>query len=180
VVEGGFGPEPSQQADLLLDPRGADREVDSERVVLHRVPADAHAEPEPPRREQVEGGDLLGHQRGLALRKDEHVGHQREPGGLRQPREEHERFEERIGVVVEAVPVGTGGRVGAEHVVVDQQVIEAGVLEPLHERDDLVGIHLRELRLREHRSEVQRCLLAPSAKGGRRWESGTTTSRSGP
>ena len=68
-------------------------------------------------------------------------------------REQHERLEERVVRVVETGPAGRALRVGADHVVVDEEVVVPGVLEALHEGDDLVRVHPGELRLGEHRSE---------------------------
>ena len=57
-------------------------------------------------------------------------------------------------MVVEPLPVGARVGIGPEHVVVHEEVVVARVLEPLHEHHQLVGIDPRELRLREHGSEV--------------------------
>ena len=59
-------------------------------------------------------------------------------------------------MVVRAGPSGPGTRVGAEDVVVDEQVVVAGVFESLDEGDDLVRIDPPELRLREDGSESHR------------------------
>ena len=86
----------------------------------------------------------------------------------REVREQHERLEERVVGVVEAGPVGTGGPVGPDHVVVDQEVVVAGVLESLDERHELVGIDRRELRLGEDRSESHAVSLAEVAEAAER------------
>ena len=66
---------------MLLDPGAAVREVLVERLVLHPVPPDAHAEAQPAAREQVELSRLLGDEHGLALRQDQDAGDQLERGG---------------------------------------------------------------------------------------------------
>ena len=156
MVEARLGPESAQQRDLLLQARRSAAEVDPERVVLHVVPADPDAEPDAPGREEGERGDLLGDQRGLALRQHQDIGHQLEPARPNEGGEEHERLEERVAAVVEAGPVGPGARVRAEDVVVHEQVVVPRVLEPLDEGDDLLRIDAPELRLREDGSESHR------------------------
>ena len=101
VVDARLGPEPAQQRDLLLHARRTATEVDPERLVLDVVPPDAHAETDAARREERERGDLLGHQRGLALRQHQDIGHQLEPARAREVGEQDQRLEERVpGVVV--------------------------------------------------------------------------------
>ena len=143
MIDARLGPEPAQQWDLLLHAGRAVREIDPERLVLDVVPPDAHAEPDAAGREQRERGDLLRDQRSLALRQHEDVGHELEVARAGEVGEQDERLEERVPVVVGSRSNPGGADVGAEDVVVDEEVVVPGVLEALDEGDDLVGIDRR-------------------------------------
>src|SRR5207245_7099005 len=77
-------------------------------------------------------GRLLGHQRRLALRQDDHRRDQLQPWrDVRQEAEQDEWFVELAVDVVRALPTGVTGRIGAEHVVVYLQVLEPHALDGL-------------------------------------------------
>ena len=78
-VDDRLRPEPPQHLDLLLRAAAAVREVLAERLELDEVPAEPDAEPEAPAGEDVDLGRLLGDERGLPLRQDEHAGDELEP-----------------------------------------------------------------------------------------------------
>src|SRR5207237_2372776 len=66
-----LGPQAAEQRDLLLHPYAAVGELLAERLVFDGVPAEADAEPELAVGEQIHLRRLLGHERGLALGKDD-------------------------------------------------------------------------------------------------------------
>ena len=89
--------QPPEQLDLLLLPGPAGTEVLPEGLVLDVVPADTHAEAEPATGQEVNIGRLPGHERGLALRKDQDPGGEADPlGDAGQIGEHHERVVERV------------------------------------------------------------------------------------
>ena len=63
-----FGPEPTQQFDLLGGALAPVAEVLAECLVFDGVPTDPDPQPQPSAAEQVDLGGLLGDQCGLALR----------------------------------------------------------------------------------------------------------------
>jgi hypothetical protein len=81
-----LGPEPAHQLDLLGLAAAAVAEVLVEGLVLDGVPPDAHPELEAVARQDRELGSLLRDQHRLALREDQHRGHQFDGGGARPPR----------------------------------------------------------------------------------------------
>jgi hypothetical protein len=137
----------SHHLELLLDEGGSVGEGDAERFVLGGVPADADGDVESAARQAVDRGDLLGHERCLALGQDEHAAHELDRGRDRgQVREQGEHL-------VEGALVGVGrrGERGAgvdaetldrraEDVVVGHQVVEAGLVGADGPRPHGVGI----------------------------------------
>src|SRR5262245_38316538 len=126
-------PQPAEHIDLLLDPHAPVGELLVERLVLHPVAADTHAEAQPAPGEQVELGRLLGDEDGLTLRQDQDAGHQFEPVGHRtEVAEQDERLV--VGDVV-GVHLLTGGPVGVatDDVLGDEQMVEPGFLDGLGE-----------------------------------------------
>ena len=101
----------------------------AERLVLDGVPAEPDAEPEPSLGQQVDLGGLLGDERRLALGQDDHAGDQLERGARGEVAEQHERLVERRVHVVRAVPRRVRLGIGAEHVVVGEQVGEPELLD---------------------------------------------------
>ena len=73
-----LGPQSSEQRDLLVHACPSVREILAERLVFDGVPAEADAEAEPAAGEQIHLRGLLGHERGLALGKDDDPGDQLE------------------------------------------------------------------------------------------------------
>ena len=154
-----LGPEASQQLDLLGGALAAIAEILSERLVFDGVPANADAETKPTTAEQVDLGGLFGDQRGLALRQYDHPGDQFQRSRDRGKKAEHdERFVERGVHVVRAVPALVNLRVGADDVVIDEDVAVSELLHPLG-----VGAHgprvSAELRLRERHSNSHVVIL---------------------
>ncbi len=109
---------------------GRGSEVLAQGLVLDPVPADAEAEPEPARGQQVDLGGLLGQQGGLALGRDDDAGDQLQRGQRGEVAEHHERLVERGGRSY-GPPARVHRRVGADHVVVGQHVGEAELLDAL-------------------------------------------------
>jgi hypothetical protein len=153
------GPEDPHHLDLLLDAPAAGAEVLAERLEFDRVPAHRDAEAEPPAREHVHRGRLLGHQRGLTLRKDDDARDQFHPARDRgEEPEEHERLVEAMAVGVGPLPPARALRVGAQHVVEDQDVREPHVLDGLGVRADGRRV-VADLGLREHDADLHGLLL---------------------
>ena len=124
-------PEPPQQAHLLLEARPARGELHAQRLVLEVVPAAADAEDQPPAAQNVHLRRLLRDERRLALREDHDAADQLD--ALGQPgevAEERERFVEGAHVGVGPRPAASFG-IGAEHVVVGEQVVVAEALHRL-------------------------------------------------
>ena len=107
-VDHGLGPQPPQDLDLLLGAPAAVPEVLAERLELDVVPAEPDAEAQPPAGEQVDLGRLLGDQRRLPLRQDEHAGDQLEP--RRDRGQVAEQDEELVELVLGRVRPGQSGR----------------------------------------------------------------------
>ncbi len=106
-------------------------------------------EAQPAAGEQIDVGRLPGHERCLALRKDQDPGGEPDPlGDAGQVGEHHERVVERV---VLGVGAGQRGRPigvhGAEHVVVGEEVVKAQVLDRLADPPDSARISA-ELDLR--------------------------------
>src|SRR5205085_8453377 len=111
---------------LVLDrvPPEADAQAETtaaEKVDL-RVPPEADAQAETTAAEKVDLGRLLGDQGGLALGEDDDAGHQLDRGDRGQIAEEHQRLVKGGADVVGTGPAPVDGGVGAEDVVVGEQV----------------------------------------------------------
>jgi hypothetical protein len=132
-------------------------EVLAERLVFDRVPAEADPEPEVPVREQVHLRGLLGDQRRLPLREDDDASDEfeRDHGG--QVPEHDQRLVERRVDVVRPGPRLVHDRIGAEHVVVGQDVGKAKLLDPRSVGADGTAIGA-DLGLREHYADIHECL----------------------
>ena len=109
---------------------------------LDLVPADPDPEPETPAAQHIEAGRLLGDQRGLALRQDQHLG--REILDLGDRGEEPEQHK---GVVVEVGraaallgPARTALGVGPEHVVRERDPLIPDRFRRLHKIADRIGL----------------------------------------
>lgn len=136
-AEGVLVPQLAQQIDLLALAASPVGELLVQRLVLDGVPADADTEPEPVAREHSQLGGLLGHQHGLALGEDDHgrgqldrVGH----GG--DEAQQRERLVERDVLVVGAFESARPVAIGAQHMVVDEEVGDALGLQTLGVRSD--------------------------------------------
>ncbi len=126
-----LGPQPAQQRNLLGHPPTAIGEVLTERLILHRVPAQADPEAEVAIGQQVDLGGLLGDQRRLALRQDDDAGDELKRDQRGKVAERDERLVESRVDVIRPGPRLVNGRVRAEHVVVGENVGEAELLHPL-------------------------------------------------
>ena len=71
-----LGPQGTEHSNLLLNPAASVVEPLTESLVLHIVPADAHAQPETAAAEHVHLRRLLGDQGRLPLGQDQDVRHQ--------------------------------------------------------------------------------------------------------
>ena len=112
-------------------------EVLAERLVLHEVPAAPDAKPEAAAAEHVHRRRLLGDQRRLSLRQDQHAGRQLDPlGRRREIAEEHEHLVEGALLGVGRprpadVHPGEPRNWGTEHVIVGDQLLEPGPVDRL-------------------------------------------------
>lgn len=153
VGDEGVLPELPEHRNLFFDAGATGVKVHAEVLVFEVVPSDADAEGEPAVAEDVEGGGLFGDEDGLALGEYEDAGDEVEVvgcgGGVR---EQGEGFVERVGVVVDAVPVGGGG-FDAEDVVVGEEVGEPEILGGFGEPVDAVGVGF-DVGLGERHAEV--------------------------
>ncbi len=122
----GLRPEAAQNLDLLLDAAAAGMEVLVQRLVFDVIPAESDAEPQPAAAQHVDFRRLLRDEHRLALRQDENPRDELDIRGEGGHVAEHdERLVERVGGGVTPAPVRTGGGIGAEHVVVGQDMVEA-------------------------------------------------------
>ena len=132
-IDGLVGPQLAQHLDLLRLPRAAGVKVLAQGLVLHVIPADAHSQPQPAAAEHIALGRLLGHQGGLTLPEDQDCRNQLNGSGdSRKVAKEHKGLVEHAIQHIAALPVGVLGGVGAEHMVVDNQVREAKPLGRLN------------------------------------------------
>ena len=119
-----LGPELVEQLDLFLEAPSPGAEILAESLELNLVPAHPHPQGEPLARQKVQGGGLLGHQRGLPLGEHQHPQPQFDPGG--DPGHVPEQHEG----LVKAVLVGVGpgehvpGGVRPQDVFVDEDRVE--------------------------------------------------------
>ena len=132
-------------------------EVHAEALELDLVPADADAQPEAALAQRVERGGLLGDQRRLALRQDQHAGGEADLlRDARQEAEQHERI-----VIGGGVRAALAGRdlvgIDAEHMVGRDEIVEAQPFGGLR----IVAHHGRagaEIADGDGCSELHRCL----------------------
>ena len=126
VIDHFLRPEQAQHFDLLGGTAAPVFPVLPQGLVLNFVPAHADAQAQAAAGQHVHLGGLLGDQGGLALGQDDDAGaHFNLFGDGGQIAEHYERLVEHIVLVVGAVPLGALGRVGAQHMVKDQQVCVA-------------------------------------------------------
>ena len=122
-IHGFFGPKPAEQFHLFLGAATPGREIFAQGFVLHMVPAHAHAQAQSAAAEHVDLRRLLGHQGGLTLAKDQDCRHQLDAGGqCRHVTEQHEDFVEQAFFRVSAHPGLMVVGIGAQHVVVGDDV----------------------------------------------------------
>jgi len=146
-------PELAHERDLLFLALAPVVEVLAERLVLDRVPSGPDPQAQPAAREYIDLGCLLGHERRLTLRQDQHCGDQLDR--VRHACEVakgHEGLVKRGVLVVGAVPPAGSVPVRAEHVVVDQQVAIPEPLGRLGEVPDRRRV-VSYFRLREYHAE---------------------------
>ena len=137
-----LGPQRLHHLDLLLGAAAAIVEILVEADELDLVPADPDPEPEPAAAQHVERGGLLGDQRRLALRQDQHL--RREILDLRdagEKAEQHERVVIEIGRAGAALrPARPARDIDAEHVIGRGQPVIADRLGRLREIADRVRL----------------------------------------
>src|SRR5262249_19246901 len=139
------------------------REVLSERLELDEIPPEADTEPEVPAGEDVDLGRLLGDERGLPLRKHEHPRDQLERGHHRgQVSEEDEDLVELVLRRIRTGPVRSPGNVGAEHVVVREQVVVPELFGRLGEGMDATRVG-SDLGLRENGADAHARIITEQA-----------------
>ena len=131
----GLLPEQAHDLDLLLEATPSVVEVHAKRLVLDVVPADPETQTKLPAGQDVDLGNLLGQQAGLALRRDHDA---RDELELRRDRRQ---IAEKDQDLVEHVlgPVRPGqmrvrSGIGTEDVVVGVQMVEAELLDRLRIR----------------------------------------------
>ena len=115
----GSRPQRPHDLDLLLRAAAAVVEILVEPGELDLVPTDPDAEPEPPARQHIETGGLLGDEHGLALCQDQHLRREiADAGAAGEKTEQHERVVIEIGRAGARLgPTGPARDIGAEHVV---------------------------------------------------------------
>src|SRR4051794_33623374 len=119
-------PERPQYGDLLLHACRTIVEILAERLVLDLVPANADAQAQPAAAEHIDLSRLLGHQRSLPLRQNDHAGHKLKPlGQAGQVAEQDERLVEQGIAGVCAAPVRPVGGASTQHMIVSQQMLVA-------------------------------------------------------
>ena len=153
-------PQGAHQVDLLLGADAPVAEILGQSLKLHVVPADADAQGEASAAEHVDLRGLLGNQRGLTLGQNQDAGYQLDPGGQRRDEcQGGERLVDHAVVGVVAAPdVLVVVRVGAQHVVGDEQVVELHPFHRLHVVAD--GGRVRaDLGLREDCADLHWKLL---------------------
>ena len=137
------------KVDLLGRPLAAVAEILTERFVFDGIPADADTETQPAAAEQIDLGRLLGDQRGLSLRQDDDAGDELQLLGHGGEVAVHDERLVKCRVhVVGAIPALVNLRIGADDVVVDENVAETQFLDPLAVRAHSAWISA-EFRLRE-------------------------------
>ena len=158
-----LGPERAHDRDLLLDALAAVLEVLAQRLELDGVPADAHAEPQAPARQHVDGGRLLGDEGGLPLREDQDARRQPQPAGhAGEKAEQHERLVERVPMGIRALPAARPLGVRPEDMVEGEHVCIAHPLDRLRVVADPRRIR-SDLDLWEHDPDVHWPLLIGAA-----------------
>ena len=149
-------PEGAEQTDLLLETAASRPEVLAQRLVLDVVPAHPHAEDQPSARERRHLRRLLCDERRLPLRQDQHARPELDSTGeAGQESEQHERLVEQRLVCVVAAETARSIGVGAQHVVVGDQVVIAGRLGGF----GVLADHRRvssDLYLRQHHPNAHR------------------------
>ena len=130
-VDDRFGEQAAEQLDLLFLAGAAGAEVVAQGLVLHRAPADADAQAQPPAGEQRDVGCLPGHERRLTLRQDQHPGGEPDPFGHTGRDSRTSRTGRGTGPlgVRAGQPWRPAGVHGAEHMVIGQQMVEAQLLD---------------------------------------------------
>jgi hypothetical protein len=107
-------------------------EVLPQPVILDIVPADPHPEPHAAAAEYVDLRRLLGDERRLPLRENEHPGYQLQ--SLRDRRhkpEQHEDLVKRVTQAVTIAPVRSVRDVGTQHVVIGKEGLETHAFDRL-------------------------------------------------
>ncbi len=148
-----LGPQAAHERDLLADPARPAREVLAESLVLDRVPPDPDTETQASLREQVDLCRLFGDEGALALREDHDPGDELEARQGRQVAEEDERLVEGAVQVVGPVPASVHGRIGADHVIVGEDVAVAEVGDGLGVATQPPGVRAG-LGLGEHDADL--------------------------
>src|SRR5262245_272143 len=121
----------------------------AERFVLHMIPAETDAETKASTAQDINFGSLLRYECGLSLRQDHDACRQLQARrNCRKKTEEHHRFMKwmlvRVGTREASFPV----RVGAEHMIVDEEVVVSESLGGLRVVSNRVRI-VAEFNLRK-------------------------------
>src|SRR3954465_12419467 len=127
VVEHRLLPELADKSDLVLLPPATAAKMPGhfETVKFHPVPADPDAQAKPAICEQIDISGLLGKQRRLALREDDHAGYEFEfLGDAREIGVGDQWLVERIAFLMRAGQFRfSASMLSAEHMVVDDDVV---------------------------------------------------------
>ena len=134
VIDNLLRPQQPQDLDLLFAALAARFPVFVQSLILHRVPSDPDAQPQPPAAQHVHFRGLLGHQRGLPLRQDDDAGGQFQiRGNCRQVRHQREGLVDIALVrVVESRHFRVELRVGPQYVVQNPQMRIPQLVRGLH------------------------------------------------
>ena len=155
-----LAPEFAQQLDLLGLALAARVEIFVQRLVLDRVPTGADAEAKPAVRQQRDLRGLFRDEHGLPLRQDQYRAHhielRRHAGDECECRQGF--VERNVLVVAVFAPAAGPVRIGAHHVVVDQQVRRAHSLGALRECFHRAGV-VADLVVRKNDAEFHAVLV---------------------
>jgi hypothetical protein len=140
------------ELDLLLATSSPIAERLAQSLIFDRIPAHADAQSHPTAAKHIHLGGLLGHQDGLALRKDQHSSRQLDRRGERSEiTQQHEHF---VKAIVAGIPSPSrpGRGSGAEHMVVDEDVFVTQLFDLRRPVSDVNRI-VADFQLREDRPD---------------------------
>ena len=147
-------PQAAHQLDLFLGSLASVGEILAQCLVFDGVPTDADAEAQPSIAQQVDLGGLLCDQRGLTLGKDDDARYQLDGGrDTGEKSEHHQRFVKGGVHVIRPAPAGMDARVGADDMVIGEDMREVRGLDVFGIGAHSAGIRT-DLGLGKHHSDA--------------------------